>query len=986
VAEVKIGVNANSGNVARSIDQVTASINKMGAAVAAASGVKFDPVDTKYAERDLGRINTQFQQALKQSAALRNAINNSGQQGKGFAQIDWSRTSIDPKAAQRMRDRAFTHSTSGTAWDMTNFDAEDAGPGSRRPGARPDSRTYWGRGRTREQGGVGRRVGSVVGQAAGGFASGVGGVGGHVVSEGIRGASDGASKALEEGSSLMGGMAKGAGIAMAISAVVGIAAEAGKLLSEGMDMAKARNLDLDNIKRQMGDLGVSFDDLREISDRASAGLGMNAAEFAKLEQTQMTASHGAYRSAGELGEATQLSGGFARSYGMDPSQSAGFFGGMANLRDPRQNNKELAVMIAEAIQRVGGHAMPGDVMQAVLANATQTSRNSLSSANSDAFAGAYTGMLINGGPGMNSDTAGAILGQANSAMMQGGMAGEAGQNFMLQALNATGPMMNPVEARALEAGGLFASRGTAFGEGTPLAQYMESDGHGGVDKEGLAEMQRLRGHDDESTSTNFDAFKKKLESDEPNKWLRLDAAQRMMGLSSPEQASALLNLDGKGYGALKENLGSAGISLDDLNATGIQTEAQISGANSKDELSKVYGDIRARTGAGSLSDDEKRQLDTAQGGGAADFKKLLTQIMAGKEQQETVASDGRKQTATLENIQIAIGEKLVPIANDIRGLLMSMAGITSKSSTIEEMRHASDVATGAAHGNGSDDDGTGAEHWKNSLSTGTATEQSAGAMKQLQGMGWTKNQAAGLAANLWTESQMNPGAVGDHGQAYGIGQWHADRQDAFKKFMGKDIHGSSLEEQLKFVNYELTEGSERKAGKDLKATTTARAAGQVGSREYERPANVEGEADSRGNMADAIAAGTASSKVPGFTPDMRIIDKSSSKVPEELKNSQSKADARGEAEYWNAKTPEDRAATAAALGYTPAKIPRKDQPDGGYKVKQSTERGGAKDVVVLDINLNTKTGSQNGATTVHNINTSVTVPRGTGTQQVSVSN
>jgi hypothetical protein len=268
-------------------------------------------------------------------------------------------------------------------------------------------------------------------------------------------------------------------------------------------------------------------------------------------------------------------------------------------------------------------------------------------------------MLRNGGPGMTSDVAAAILGQANSAMMQGGMAGEAGQNFMLEAFNKTGPMTNAVEAKALEAGGLFASRGTAFGEGTPLVQYMETADNGvDPDKEGIAEMQRLCGHDDQSKSTNFDAFKSNLNAQESDKWIRMDATQRMFGLSLPQQAAALLNLDGKGYGAMKENLGNAGISLNDLNATGVQTEAEISGANTKGELSKVYGDIRARTGPGSLSDDEKSRLDAAQGGNAVDFKTLLTQIMASEDQEETIGSDIRKGNASLENIQIAIGEKL----------------------------------------------------------------------------------------------------------------------------------------------------------------------------------------------------------------------------------------------------------------------------------------------------------------------------------------
>jgi hypothetical protein len=48
------------------------------------------------------------------------------------------------------------------------------------------------------------------------------------------------------------------------------------------------------------------------------------------------------------------------------------------------------------------------------------------------------------------------------------------------------------------------------------------------------------------------------------------------------------------------------------------------------------------------------------------------------------------------------------------------------------------------------------------------------AVASLMKMGWSKEQAAGLAANLNIESGLR-NIVGDSGAAYGIGQWHADR-------------------------------------------------------------------------------------------------------------------------------------------------------------------------------------------------------------------
>ena len=103
---------------------------------------------------------------------------------------------------------------------------------------------------------------------------------------------------------------------------------------------------------------------------------------------------------------------------------------------------------------------------------------------------------------------------------------------------------------------------------------------------------------------------------------------------------------------------------------------------------------------------------------------------------------------------------------------------------------------------------------------------------------------------------MNARAKGDNGQAYGIAQWHPDRQAAFQKWSGKNIVGSTQKEQLAFVNYELTQGAESRAGALLRAATNARQAGDVVARYYERPADLEGEASKRGASAVQIAQTT----------------------------------------------------------------------------------------------------------------------------------
>lgn len=119
------------------------------------------------------------------------------------------------------------------------------------------------------------------------------------------------------------------------------------------------------------------------------------------------------------------------------------------------------------------------------------------------------------------------------------------------------------------------------------------------------------------------------------------------------------------------------------------------------------------------------------------------------------------------------------------------------------------------------------------------------------GQGWASWQSAGIAANLETESGWRHDAVGDGGQAYGIGQWHPDRQSNFAGLFGKRIQDSTFEEQLAFVHAELR-GTEKRAGDALGACTTAADAGAVVSRLYERPADREGEAAKRATLAQII--------------------------------------------------------------------------------------------------------------------------------------
>lgn len=120
-----------------------------------------------------------------------------------------------------------------------------------------------------------------------------------------------------------------------------------------------------------------------------------------------------------------------------------------------------------------------------------------------------------------------------------------------------------------------------------------------------------------------------------------------------------------------------------------------------------------------------------------------------------------------------------------------------------------------------------------------ATANAMTAVKFFISKGWTPEQAAGIVGNLQAESGANLkiDAVGDGGKAYGVAQWHPDRQRKFAEVMNREITRASLEEQLAFVDWELKNSQNVApwyAGDKLKAAKTAEEAAWIVDQFYER--------------------------------------------------------------------------------------------------------------------------------------------------------
>jgi hypothetical protein len=83
--------------------------------------------------------------------------------------------------------------------------------------------------------------------------------------------------------------------------------------------------------------------------------------------------------------------------------------------------------------------------------------------------------------------------------------------------------------------------------------------------------------------------------------------------------------------------------------------------------------------------------------------------------------------------------------------------------------------------------------------------------------------------------------------AYGAAQWHIPRQAQFNEWSAKggtddghDIRHSSLEEQMRFIDWDLTQGKYKGVGDHMRAAKTLEEKVRIFDEDYESPADKAG--------------------------------------------------------------------------------------------------------------------------------------------------
>jgi hypothetical protein len=873
--EVKINVGAGLGNVEAAIAKITAQMNKLGAAVAKSQNAKFEDTSVKLMARDLALVNKQFAQAIQLSSTLKAALTATGQSGLNISQVDFSKLSTDPRAAERLRNRAFLHAVRGTSLDPTLANEVDAdgnivpaappaappggsgGGGRRRP---PRGGGHSGEGGSGEGHGswwTRRPEGSFRSAAAMAIGNGIGGPVGNMITAGLGGGLPGIALS---------------GLTSAIGAAVSFA-------SEGVGLAKQQNEVVDLLKRQMGDVGVSFDQLTRDMDTFSKGLGVSNGELAKLAMQANQASGGAYATPDELARATRSGADLARAYGLSPGEGVAFMSGMRRMNS-RQDDKRLAIDIAEAINNAQGHATPGEVMQAMMGFVSAQNRLNGGVVDPNRFGNAYASLM---NEGATSDRAQSILGTANSAMQNMGGT-EASQNFTMQAFGT----LDPVRAQMRAEGGIF-SNGL---DSRNIGAFMRSRGVKGWDD-----------MDKGPDGTNADLVVKRFDDIYAGRGaygreMEINALKNYFHFKSYDDTAAFANMGTGDHNGIMMVLKNAGVKPEDVREGGLQGIAAISRATSAGDLQKLWNDELSKR-ADVTDSDRDLFARAAKGGNLQDMQDSLVRIFSGKGQADDDGSVQRSIDANIATIQSDIGQKLIPITQAVMQGVLAMAnklpGINiqdpeaeggsmfvgpakpAPTETASHVAHRAAAPSAPAAPGGSTVGGAGNARMLRgpvnagaspfgdsaaSLANGVYGAAVGGAysvngsviggMQQLVGMGIDKTHAAAIMASAVRESSMNPAAR--NGSHYGLFQLDEARQKDFQRVMGKSITGSSAREQIDYMVKSMQAGGEEAGpGKGFWSSSGADAAGYF-ARKIERTDHPGKESDIRKGIADQLEA------------------------------------------------------------------------------------------------------------------------------------
>ncbi len=429
------------------------------------------------------------------------------------------------------------------------------------------------------------------------------------------------------------------GLAGAGMAGIG-AAIAGLVQAHGIATQESHSIDF--LKRQLGDIGVNFNTLRDMNRGASAGYGLSSVESASY--ARQFARGGNMRGMDGLQGELRNAYGFSRAYGMDPGAGVGFFSAMRGLRVTidETSSKKLGAILAESLEKGGNVAQAQEVMAAVQQFATSMARQTLTMPNMEAFAGGISSLTRLKLPGLDAQGAGSLLMQADQAMRQGGAKGEASLNVAYSALSQANPGISAFGAKALMGLGLF-------GTGKDLTD---------------SPWGRMTGFKGTGGTSNFEAVRSLIKANYGDKPEVFAASlQGFFGLNE-QQAAVMAGFTPDQLGGIARMTKRRGIDFGKINSAGMQSLASVAAARNMGDLVPTIRSVRDRKDIGAA--DRMALKEALDSGDFGKVQDTLTDILSRADQE---MSDGKKSLEVQKQMETALarlGDDLIPATNMIR--------------------------------------------------------------------------------------------------------------------------------------------------------------------------------------------------------------------------------------------------------------------------------------------------------------------------------
>lgn len=278
------------------------------------------------------------------------------------------------------------------------------------------------------------------------------------------------------GSQVAGAAIGGGGIGSIIGAGVGafagpagaiIGGAIGGKLDSGASDASKEAIEYHNLRNNLGNSSVDFDNLRNSVRYLTEGLGVTYNEAEQLAQSFARTAASA-PDVNLLGKSLQNAIGFARGYGIDPQAGTEFFAGqqLNKVTGNESDNKRLATQIAEATARSGTSSKMTEMLAVITQFTQRTAAQSLAIPDVSAFTSLMGTLMSSNTPGLsrNPMNSASLIEQADAGMRS--MSSEAQKNFMMTALQRTYPKEYAAYAgldlqERIE-GGLFATGASTF--------------------------------------------------------------------------------------------------------------------------------------------------------------------------------------------------------------------------------------------------------------------------------------------------------------------------------------------------------------------------------------------------------------------------------------------------------------------------------------------------------------------------------------------